>query len=354
MRDYAAMTTLVMEKLQSSSTADFSVSEVTGGITRALADIGDIKPRAFPISFWLEGRYGTDVTGAASTLTDSVKGQFLAADTTKEKVVHNTTDNTWAVIKSFSSTAAVGLSADIMGANENYEIYNKQCVNHKQLFIGDVPNNGEVLLAEYPIGTRRNWKQNGNIIELKLDSVVDTNANTAYVTIPENPEVLVKFKMPHSLPNLTDWAGVLAATVSAGATTISGSALQAAGTINEGTELTIAGLRMRYLVASSVTIASNTAAIVIYPPLEVAIASTGVVISLVKSSLNQREEEWVSVLAAGRVMERKANLYPNAIPLGGGNVWQNYATLGRGMVEDALRDIRRSVPPKTKQTYPSD
>ena len=139
-----------------------------------------------------------------------------------------------------------------------------------------------------------------------------------------------------------------------GATAISTSALQSAGTINEGTELTVAGLRMRYMVSASATIASNTCSIPIYPALEAAVASTGRVISIVKSTLNQEEEEWLSTLAAGRAFELKANLYPNAIPIGGGNVWQNFITLGQNMVGGAITEMRRSNPPKTTRRYSNE
>jgi hypothetical protein len=98
-----------------------------------------------------------------------------------------------------------------------------------------------------------------------------------------------------------------------GATTISGTSLQAAGTINVGNEFYIQGQRTLYTVAQSITIAANTAAIVFYPGLESDIASTTTTFTFVSSTLNPDDEDVISDLAAAKLAINKApKLYMQA------------------------------------------
>ena len=163
-RDYAAFTTLITSKLQSAGTADFSVAEVDYQIEECLKEFATYRPHLVPLTFKLESRTGIDVTGTADKLTDSVEAQFVAADATDEKVVHNITDNTWAVVLVQDSTSILSISADIMDANEKYEIYNKRCWNQRQIYIGDIYDHPEIDSVEFPLGTRRNWKLYGDVL----------------------------------------------------------------------------------------------------------------------------------------------------------------------------------------------
>ena len=101
MRDYAAMTTLITERLQSSGTADFSVAMVDNGLSQALAELSDYHPHLVGAVFQVEGRRGRSTSTSADNLIDTVNGQFLAGDATDEKVIHNTTDNSKAVVLSY-------------------------------------------------------------------------------------------------------------------------------------------------------------------------------------------------------------------------------------------------------------
>ena len=168
-RDYAAFTTLVTTKLQSAGTADFSVAEVDYQIEECLKEFAAYRPHLVPLIFKLESRTGIDVTGTADKLTDSVEAQFVAADATDEKVVHNITDNTWAVVLVQDSTSILSISADIMDANEKYEIYNKRCWNQRQIYIGDIYDHPEIDSVEFPLGTRRNWKLYGDVLEIDIE-----------------------------------------------------------------------------------------------------------------------------------------------------------------------------------------
>ena len=352
MRNYAAFTTLVTQKLQSSGTADFSVSEVDNAIEEGLKEFSHLaRPHIFPLILPVESRYGTCSSTSVDNLRDTTKGQFLSGDATNEKVVHNRTDNTYAVVLSFSSTAQIGISRDIFVVNDNYRIYNKRCTNKKQLFIGDMPDHSKIDSVEYPIGEKRNWEIIGeDILELKVDSVEDSNASSTVTDLP-NVDVLIRFVRPHVLSQLTDWAGTFAATAAAGATTLSGSTLQSAGTIEIGEEFHVENHKSRYIVTAATTIASNTAAITFYPGLESAVAATTWTFTFTQSSLLQNEEETFADLVAARLAINKAPKFFNAINLGGGQVWQNFQTWGERRLSQVMKKIQSETPPKVKHLY---
>ena len=354
--DFAGMTTLVTQRAQSAGTADYTVSEVDNAINNALSELSSVYPHPVEVIFKVEGRYGQATSTSADNLVDTTKGHFLAADATNEKVIHNTTDNLRAVVLTQASTAQIGLSVDIMTINDGYEIYNKQCWNHKQIYIGDIPQNAEVLSVEYPIGTRRNFKVLDRVLELIIDRAVipDTNSNTAKVTNLPNEDVLVRFNMAHQLSSLTDWSATFSATAAVGATTLSATALQSAGTINVGTEFTIENHKATYIVAASTTIASNTVIVSFYPPLESAVSSTAWVISIRKTSLEPKIEDIFADLAVARLELNRAPEFFNAISLGGGEVWRHFQSVGERKREEALSRLRRLIPPKTSRVYPRD
>src|SRR3990167_6091680 len=277
-RSYTSMTTLVTQKLQSGCTADFSVAEVDNAIEEGLKEFSHYQPHIVPVIYQVESRYGTVSSTSASNLVDTDKGQFKAADATNEKVIHNVTDSTRAVVLTFSSTAQLGLSRNIFTSlSDQYRIYNKQCWNSTQIFIGDIGDFENIHSVEYPIGEKRNWKilEENKILELTIKSgaIEDSNAVSSITELP-NVDVLVRFNKPHVLSQLTDWTGNVAATAAAGATTLSASALQSAGTIEEGEEFYIENHKSVYMVTAETTIAANTAAITFYPGLEADVAAT--------------------------------------------------------------------------------
>jgi hypothetical protein len=345
------MTTLIVTKLQSSGTADYSVSEVDYQLEETLKEFSLYSPHIVPMVFRIESRTGYDVTGTASKLTDAVKGQFLAADV--GKVVHNITDNTWAVVTAYDSTTVLSISADIMDANEEYRIYNKECWNKKQIYLGDVPENYQIDSVEYTIGNRRNFKRLDKVLEIDVDWVDDSDSTLDNLG---NIDVLVRFQKPHVLCQLTDTVGSLAATAAIAATAISGSSLQAAGTIEVGEEFTVTGHKSVYVVASGTTIASNTAAWGIYPPLEAAlgVASTAIIINFRATSLTPELEDIFADMCAGQLAINKAPKYINTVVLGAPNAWQNYAEWGERKYANALAKLRRNTPPKTNKRYPTD
>jgi hypothetical protein len=302
--DYSAMTTKVITKLQSAGTMDFTVAEVDSGIKDVLKEYAHYQPHIVPLTIPIESRYGTCNTTVAGELTDTVKGQFLTTDPTNEKVVYNSTDHTWTTVSACASTSAVTLTRDIFVKGESYNIYNQKCWNEKQLYIGGMPDYVEIDSVEYPIGQKRNFKILNDVLELDVDSVRDSNAGST-ISQGADVDVLIKFNRPHVLTPLTDMVGKLAASASLGATTISGSALQAAGTLTIGDEFYIQGLRNLYTVTTAATIAT-TAAIVFYPPLECDIASTATTFTFTKSSLSAQQEDTFADLCAARLAINKA------------------------------------------------
>ena len=356
-RSYAAMTTLIDLKLQSSGTVDFSVTEIAHQIEESLKEYSTYNPHLIPIVFKIEGRYGNATSTDADDIVDTTKGHFVVADTTTEKVIHNTTDNTYAVILSgtagsFTSTAQVGIAPDIMAQDEHYEIYNKRCWNHRQIYIGDMLEYENVHSVEYPIGTRRHFKRYDRVLEIDVVRIPDTNANTAVINGLPDDDVLVRFNMPHQLSQLTDLEAVVASSALVSATTIAGSAFQSAGTLEVGSEFSVENHRSTYVVASQTTITSNTCVITFYPPLEAA-ANTATILTFRKSSLEPDKEEIFADLTASRLAINKSPKFFNAISLGGGVVYQHFLNWGERRLGETLGKLRQSEP-KVKRSYPRD
>ena len=353
-RSYAAFTTLITQKLQSAGTADFTVSEVDNMIEETLKEYSHYVPHVVPIIFQVESRYGTCSSTSADNLTDTNKGQFVSGDATNEKVVHNTTDNTRAVVLTFTNTSKIAISRDIFVVDENYRIYNKQCWNSKQIYIADVPEFEDIKSVEYPIGEPRDWKilEQNKILEIDIDggAIADSNAGSTVTELPD-VDVLVRFNKPHVLSQLTDWAGNVAATAAAGATTLSASALQSAGTIEAGEEFYVENHKSCYIVAAETTIASNTVVISFYPPLEANISSTAWSVNFVKSSLLPNDEDNFADLAAARLAISKAPKFFNTIAVGGKDTGAAYQEWGERRQAQVIRKLTAQIPPKVKHTY---
>jgi hypothetical protein len=315
-RAYASMTTLITQKLQSAGTMDFTVAEVDSGITEALKEFANYQSHIVPVVLQVESRHGTASASTTDSLADTVKNQFIQDDDANEKVIKNTTDKTWAVVLSVAGTTAntgvVGISKDIFTVGENYRIYNRRCWNEKQLYIGGMPDYVEIDSVEYPIGQQRNFKILNDVLELDVDGVADSNANTSLATLPD-VDVLIRFNRPHILTTLPTYTGYLAATCDAAITTFAGSALPT-GTISIGDEFYMENLRNLYTVTTGTTAAAGTGTFSFYPPLETNIASTAAsTIRFTKSTLSSQQEDIFADLCAARLAINKApKLYAQA------------------------------------------
>ncbi len=309
--NYAAILAEVLQYLQDTGAAIFASAETQYGIENELKHLSRYSPQVIDVIYKIESRTGTDVTGTASSLTDLVKLQFVASDATQEKVVHNTTDHTWAVVLANSSTSVNTLSADIMDANEKYAIYNKRCRNKKQIYIGDMPSYLSVKLVEYPIGTPRNYTRVSNdVIELEVydgtirdsDSTLDTLSKT---------EVLVKYAIPHVVCQLADLVGEVHTAGVAGAKTMQIKSFTDAEIVEIGDQFTIENHMATYIVTTGVTLNYQVAAgssIGFYPGLEAA-APGDSIITFRKSSLTPEEENYLIRLVSARACISKSTLF---------------------------------------------
>ncbi len=356
-RDYAAVTTLIVTKLQSAGTVDYSVAEVDYQIKESLKDVASLSPHLVPVTFSLESRTGNDITGTASKLTDAVKSQFLTTDPANEKVVHNTTDDSWSVVSASTagiSTSILNLINDIMDENEAYEIFNKRCFNKRQIWIGDIlPQILDIDSVEYPLGTRRNWKiVSEGILEIDCDFIPDSNTNVD--NLP-NVTVLVRFVRPHILAQMTDWVGTVAGTAgAAAATTMSIDGIAASATVYEGDEFSIGNFRRSYIITANTAASSaGVATVSFYPGLE-GVAAISTTVTFTKSTLKPSEEVAFASLVAGRILQNKSPKFINNVAKGGPNAWSNFYTLGSRWVEEAEKKLRTNAPPKTKKRYPTD
>ena len=351
-RTYAQMQTLVLQMLQDTGLATYDATELGYWIEECLKDrdFNTAFPRIIPVVFQIESRSGSDTAGTASSLTDTTKNQFVAGDATFEKVVHNTKDDTWAVILVNSSTSVNTLSVNIMASGESYEIYNKRCWNKKQIYIGDMPPYLWVDSVEYPIGKMRNWEVFDDVLEIKVDSVADSDSTLATLT---KIDVLVRFAVPHVLSQLTDWAGTLSADALADATSIAVAGLGSTEIIEVGEEFHLEDHRSIYLVTTQVTTGVGTATIAIYPPLEAALA-TGKAITFVKSSLLPHQEEIFAHLVVARAVLSDNIRHINSIPKGGQDTWSNYQTWAERKLAEVKDKLERSITPKSNRTYPTE
>ena len=355
-RSYADMSLLIGAKLADTAQAEFTSQLVNYQIKESLKEFSTHKPHIVMLPFKIESRYGIDVTGTADKLTDTVKSQFVAADGTDEKVVHNITQNTWAVITARDSADVCSISDDIMNANDAYEIYNKKCMNNKQIYIGGIlPQITDIKSIEYPLGEKLSWDVcHEGVVQLDVRNIQDSNANTAYVTNLPNVDVWVRVKRPHILAQMTDWAGAVSGTTAGvkAATTMNIISVASAATIESGTEFFIQRHRQNYIVTTNVTAdTAGAATLTFYPPLE-ATAATAMVVTFTKSTLNPQEEEMFADLVAGRLAANHGIKYIKTISIGGQTTWRNYTEWGRLKVDETLRKMKQESGWDSYKSYP--
>ena len=355
-RTYSDISTLISTKLADTAVSEFVAGEVNYQIEESLKEISEHFPHTIEAVYKVESRYGVPSSTSASALIDATKGQFLSADSTDQKVVYNASRQTWAVITGFTSTAQIGLSADIFpNTTDSYYIFNRMSRNSKQVYVGNMIEISEPVKAEYPANywPRRwrnvSWQQGGKVLEVEIDfNPDDSDSDTS--NYAARLDVLVEFRKPHILSQLTDWAGALSASALVSATALALTSLQSAGTIEEGEEITIPGHRSTYVVVADTTIASNTATVEIQPPLERA-ANTATVINFTKSTLTPQLEDIVSDHAAAKLALNHAIKFANSISIGGGNVGVNYLQWGQTKLNETMRKINQESVFNTYTSY---
>ena len=368
-RAYSDLVDLIERKLQDTSNAEFTAAMINYQVEECLKEIGARQPNIVPVVFKIESRYGTASSTLANNLVDATKSQFLSTDPTNEKVIYNSTDHTWAVVETYTDATTLALSKDIMASGESYRIFNKRCTNNRQINISSDSYNSSTGLregyafdinnavrAEYPCNEwPRNWRNikiiNHEIIELVFDIEPDNSDPT--LTNLGRTEVLVEFKRPHILSQLTDWAGELTADAAVGATSIAVDGLGSAESIEEGEEFYLENHRTLYTVTKDVTLSSGAGTLYIYPPLEAA-ASDNDNIHFVRSTLSPTLENILAELCTARLMINQAPKYFNAVGVGGTAVWRTLLEMGKEKRDETLSRLSSVSQRMTKRSYPSE
>jgi len=346
---YAQIMTRTLQLLQDAGAAIYDATEMGFWIEDEISRISRYVPYFVDVIFQVESRSGTDSAGTASSLTDTSKSQFLAADATKEKVIHNTTDDTWAVVLTRTSSSVLTLSRDIMASGESYEIYNKRCKNKRQIYIGDMPSEywDKVVSVEYPLGTERGFKKLGEVIELEVEDGTIQDSDSTLANLGK-VDVLVRFAVPHLLIQATDTACELSADAAEGATTLSADGMGATELIEVGDQFTIENHRSTYIITVAVTTSGNAATLTFQPPLEAA-ASDNDDITFRKSTLTPSLEEILCQRAAARAMLSNTVTKLDGIAIGGANTYakeRQWAMDILGETTRTLTSMTRAIPYK--------
>ncbi len=271
---YATLKDDIEAKLQDASNAVFSATvDLDPIIKNSLREVSRYVPYRALETFQVESRTGTATSTSTDNLVDATNAQFLSTDV--GKVVYNSTDKTWAVILTYSSTTTVGISKDIFASGENYSIYNRGCKATNQVYIGDITDYLWVTKVEYPVGTRREVDSiDGDILTFGLDVAPDDTALS-----DADKDVHVYFAKKHKVSQLTDLAGAVnnAGGYAAGSVSMAINGLQSSGTIEAGQEFTLASTRGTYTVTADATIGTNAATITFFPGLENAVEHAEVI-----------------------------------------------------------------------------
>ena len=353
MLTYAEIQDRVEQQLQDASAATYTTTMTNMWMEEALKEFSQYDPHIVPVVFQIESRFGNDTAGTASSLTDTTKSQFLAADATDEKVIHNTNDDTWAVVTTYTSTSVLVLSKDIMDSGESYEMYNKRCWNERQIYIGDVTDYLWIDSVEYPIGTKRSWKVYGDVLEIMVNSVGDSNSTLD----PLNQvDVLVRFAKPHKLCQLTDLDGVVHTEGAKAAKTLQIKTFTDAQIVEEGDELYIANHRSLYTVTTGVTLATQASTgsqISIFPGLE-AVAPADDAITFTKSTLKPQHEAMFCRMVAARAILSDVTARINTINKGGATVYQKMVDWADREMVKIEKAFQRNSVPVTKRILPRD
>ena len=344
----------LMDEVQSAlgdDTTTFPDAKVIIQLEDGIREISDYDPRIVQYTYELESRTGTASSTLSTWLVDS-SAQFVVA-TDVGKVIYNTTDKTWAKVISnaANSTTQLNLSKHIMTSGEGYEMFNEECWENRQIYIGDITDYiGEdhgVVAVEYKTLKRprqfRNFKVEGDILTLDIDfDPPDSSESDA------NIEVFVTIQRRHQVTQqtLTTIYVDNSSGYDAGDTTIATDYDEGAisGTITEGTNFTIHETRGDYMVTADATYSSNSATLQIFPGLENDIADDKT-IWLMKSRLNNRQERLVVDLTAARLA---MVVHGNAISKGGQGVYNRYER----KLGIALAELEGRMQLKTKRVYP--
>ena len=379
-KTFAQLTTNLLQALQDTGAATWLAAETAILLEDALREIPDHRSYLMREVFKIESRTGSADEDKANALVDDANLQFLATDV--GKVIYNTTDNTWAEVTAFVDTGELTLSKDIFpDGDEAYEMFNENCRSNKDIYIGDVTdyvggNHGvledDTYAPEYPLGTKRNVQVSGDILTVLVDTVPDS------ATLTNDLEVFVWFRKRHRVSQLTDLLGTVNGTPAAGAETLVVAGFAGSEIIAEDTLFTIAGIRGTYRTTQATTLSSGAGTIYFWPGLDKTL-TTGLVITVIGSTLDDKLERLVVALADARATISKGmKSFPlaaadlasgraiiNTISKGGGDTPGKYSNSASGELSIAryyqdsgerklaivLNELNKGKPVGIKQTY---
>ncbi|KKM90024.1 hypothetical protein LCGC14_1242710 [marine sediment metagenome] len=313
-KTFAELLNDIQQELQDTTPTYYTDAEVTVQLPEAIIEVSEYKPRKVMETFELETRTGAATSSTSGALIDGDESQFRSSDV--NKVIFNTTDRTWAIVTAYVSATQLTLSKDIMASGEKYEMFNQDCWDNKQIYLGDVedyvgPDHG-VVTVEFRTNRSprelRNFTVEGNIltVDFEFTPVDSKSANLDSREV----EVYVWINKRHQVSQMTDLALAVdlpGDSYAAGTTTIHVDST-ADETMEEDTEFTVAGLRGVYKLTQATTFATNEGDITFWPPLESAIDDDDVV-TVKGSTLDRSLERMVIELCAGRCAMSKASKY---------------------------------------------
>lgn len=343
MLSYTEFRDTIESNLRDTSNTYFSTAELDYDIVKGLRDIAQYAKHLVRVTYEVETRTGKATSTSSGNLVDADNAQFLSTDTGKR--VHNTTDNTWADIISYSSTSQVGLSHNIMASGESYELYNKGCSENNQINIEDIEDMEWVERVEFPIGVPRDFSINGIILTIDINFTPDDTADA-----DADKLVYVWFNKRHKLSQLTTLTGAvdLVAGYSKGDKSMVIDGLQATGTIEEDQEFTLAHRPQIYTVTADATIAANEATVSFYPGLDADVADD-VVVTMVQGTLNRKQEAVLIEYIVALALMNEANVHLPSISSGGTSTYKRYLEASSFRYNNALRAMQSLSDPATAE-----
>ena len=341
---YSALRDAVESDLRDDPTTPtyHALAEVDYKIVQGLREIAKYKKHLVRVTYQIESRYGTASSTTASSLEDATKDQFVDGDAGKR--IYNSTDKTWADVLSYTDADTLALSHDIMASGENYKIFNKGCWNNKQINIGDVEDSLWVERVEYPIGRERNFKIYGNVLEIDVASVDNSDPNNTDRVI----DVYVWFAKRHKLSQLTIYTGVvdLTAGYDKGDVSMVIDALTDADVIEEDQEFTLASRPQVYTVtADSDAVASNETTVTFYPGLDADVAND-IAVAFIDSTLDRQAESLLIDYVVAKSLMDEANLRLPGISLAGTASYKRYLETASFRYDRVIRQLEGLVEPK--------
>ncbi len=332
-------------------TTTWTDAKINDLIDQSLSEISDAVPFVMVDTYQIESRDGIATSTSSNNLVDATNAQFSSADT--GKIVYNTTDKTWAVIISYSSTSQVGLSKDIFTVGEGYEIYNKGCWNKKQINISDSGDFLSIIGVVYPVTPDEMFA--GSMENLHNVRILDQNKiielDTWYVDNSKDSDsdkdVQVYFARQHQLNSMTDLAGAVNGSHTAGSTSIAMASLGSTETIYKNTLFTVAlasgiSSRLTYRVTADVTTSGNAATVSCFPATESTI-STASVVTFIGSTLTPDLERILIDLVTGQILMAEGLDNTTKIAKGGQGASARQFEMGRAILEKARIQLKGMV-----------